>query len=81
MLGKEHVARDDRLFGDGRPTCESETGADFALVHLRAFGEPRLLRVLCHDAVECLHILKSATHQNWVVNALAVVREDANLSL
>ena len=45
-LREEHVARDDRLLGDGGPAGEPEFRAQGALVHLRVLGEARLLGVL-----------------------------------
>jgi hypothetical protein len=64
VLGEQHVAGDDRLLGDGRPAGQAEPGADLALVHLGALGEPRLLGVLGDDAVERLHVLQRAAHQH-----------------
>ena len=69
-LGEQHVARDDRLLGDRGPPGEAELGADDALVHLSALGEPRLLGVLGDDAAERAHVLERAAHEQRVVNAL-----------
>ena len=44
VLGEQHVAGDDRLLGDRRPAGQAERAGQLALVHLRALGEPRLLR-------------------------------------
>ncbi len=60
----------------GQPP-EAELGRDDALVHLGALGQPRLLGVLGDDAVEGLHVLQGAAHDHGVVDALAVVGEDA----
>ena len=76
MLGQQHIARDDRLLGDGRPAGQPEFTGERALVHLRAFGESRLLGVLRDHAVERLHVFECATHQEWIGDALAVVGED-----
>ncbi len=72
---EQHVARDDRLFGDGRPAGESEFGGERPLVHLRALGESRLLGVLGDDPVERRDVLERATHEQRVVHALAVIAE------
>ena len=56
-----------------------EHGGERALVHLRALGEPRLLRVLGDDAVERLDVLQRAAHEQRVVHARAVVGEHPDL--
>ena len=58
----------------GQPT-QTEHARHRTLVHLSALGEPRLLRVLGHDAVEGLDVLEGAPHQDGVGDALAVVGE------
>ena len=58
----------------GQPVSPSHAG-QLALVHLRALGEPRLLRVLGDDAVERLDVLQRPAHQHGVGDALAVVGE------
>ena len=78
VLGQQHVAGDDRLLGHSGPARQADLGGDDALVHLRALGEARLLRVLGHYAVERLDVLQRATHEDRVVHALAVVGEDAD---
>ena len=76
VLGEQHVAGDDAFLGDGGPAGEAEDGGDLALVHLRAGGEPRFLRVLGHHAVERLDVFQRAAHQDGIVDADAVVGED-----
>ena len=61
----------------GQPARPS-SALDGALVHLGALGEARLLRVLRDHAVEGLHVLERAAHEQGVVHALAVVGEDAH---
>ena len=78
VLGEQHVARDDRLLGDGGPAGETELGRDGALVHLRALGEPRVLCVLGDDAVERLHVLERSPHDQRIPDAEPVVAEDAH---
>ena len=78
VLREQDVAGDDRLLGDRRPAGETEFGRDAALVHLRALGEARVLRVLRDDAVERLHVLEGAAHDQRVPHAEAVVAEDAH---
>ena len=75
MRREQAVAGDDRLLGDGRPAAQPEAAGELALVHLRVLGEPRLLRVLGHDAVEGLDVLQRPAHQHRVGDALAVVGE------
>ena len=58
----------------GQPV-QAEHPGQLALVHLRALGEPRLLRVLGDDAVEGLDVLQRAAHQHRVGDAVAVVGE------
>ena len=78
MLGEEHIARDDRFLRDRGPACEPELGRDGALVHLRALGESRILRMLSDDAAERLHIFERAAHDERIRDARAVVTEDAH---
>ncbi len=79
VCGEQHVAGDDRLLGDRRPAAEPELAGDLALVHLGALGQPGLLGVLGDDAVEGLHVLQRAAHDDRVVHALAVVGEDPDV--
>ena len=76
VRGQQDVAGDDRLLGDRRPAGQAQDPGQLALVHLRALGQPGLLRVLRDDAVEGLHVLQRAPHQVRVGDALAVVGED-----
>ena len=59
----------------GQP-AQAEPAGELALVHLRALGQPRLLRVLGDDAVERLDVLQRPAHQHRVGDAVAVVGED-----
>ena len=76
VRGQQDVAGDDRLLGDRRPAGQAQDPGQLALVHLRALGQPGLLRVLRDHAVEGLHVLQRAPHQVRVGDALAVVGED-----
>ena len=58
----------------GQP-AQAEHAGQLALVHLRALGQPRLLRVLGDDAVEGLDVLQRPAHQHRVGHAPAVVGE------
>src|SRR5690606_14596451 len=78
VLGEEDVTSDDRLLGDRGPATQADLRGDHALVRLGALRETRLLRVLRDDAVERLDVLERAAHEDRVVDALAVVREDAD---
>ena len=79
VLCEQHVARDDRLLGDGRPAGEAEFARERALVHLGALGEARLLRVLGDHAVERLDVLECAAHEQRVGHAESVVAEDPHV--
>jgi hypothetical protein len=72
---EQDVAGDDRLLGDTRPAGQTENAGQRSLVHLRALGQPRLLRVLRDRAAERLHVLERAAHQGGVPDAVAVVGE------
>ena len=76
VLRQQDVAGDDRLLGDRGPAGEAEFGRDAPLVHLRALGEAGVLRVLCDDTVERLHVLEGPAHDERVPHAEAVVAED-----
>ena len=73
VVGQQAVPGDDGLLGDRRPAGQPEPGRDLTLVHLRALGQPGLLRVLGDHPVERLDVLQRAAHQQRVGDAVAVV--------
>ena len=75
VVGQQDVAGDDRLLRGGGPAPQPQHGRHRALVHLRAGGEPRLLRVLGDDPVERLDVLQCPAHEQRVVDTFAVVAE------
>ena len=75
VLSEQHVARDDRLLSDGRPTGKPEFAAEGAFVHLGALGEPRLLGVLRDDALKRFHVLEGTAHEQGIPDARAVIRK------
>ena len=75
VIGQQAVPGDDRLLGDRRPAGQPEPRGHLALVHLRALGQPRLLRVLGDHPVERLDVLQRPAHQQRVGDAVAVVGE------
>ena len=70
-----YVARNDGLLRDGRPALEPQDSREHAFVHLGVLGESRFLRMLGDDAVERLHVLQCAAHQQRVGHAVTVVGE------
>ena len=79
VLGEQDVAGNDAFLGHRRPAGQAQHSRDVAFVHLGAGGEPGFLRVLGHDAVERLDVFEGAAHQHGIVDADAVVGEDADL--
>ena len=79
VLGQQHVAGNDGFFSDGGPAGQAQVCGDFALVHLGALGQARLLRVLRNHAVESLDVFEGAAHHCRVVHAHAVVGEHAHV--
>ncbi len=79
MFSEQHIAGDDRFFGYSGPARQAQARTEHAFVHLRASGEPRLLRVLRNNAVEGLYVFEGTTHQQRVGHALAIVRKDSHL--
>ena len=79
VLSQQHVAGNDCLFSDGGPAGQAQVSGHLTFVHLGAFGQARLLRVLCNNAVEGLDVFEGAAHHGGVVHAHAVVREHAHV--
>ena len=75
VRGEQAVAGDDRLLGHGGPAGQAEPAGHLPLVHLRALGEPGLLRVLRDHPVERLDVLQRPAHQHGVGHAPPVVGE------
>ncbi len=76
VLCEQNVPSDERLLGHRGPARETQFRAEGALVHLSAFGESRILRVLGDDAAERRDVLEGTTHEQGIRHALAVVAED-----
>ena len=72
-FGEQDVARDDDVFGDARPTAQTEPRRDDPLVHLRALGERVVFGVLDDREIEGARVLERAAHDRARRDAAPVV--------
>ena len=72
------IAKHHELFGNRRPTWQTQRRATLTLVHHRTFGERGNFTVLSQRDAETFGIFHGPTHEQFVLYTVAVVSKDAH---
>ena len=75
-----NVAKHHELFGNRRPTWQTQRRATLTLVHHRTFGERGNFTVLSQRDTETFGVFHGPTHEQFVLYTVAVVSKDAHAS-
>jgi hypothetical protein len=79
VLGQENIARDNRFFGNSRPSSQAQFGRYNSFIHLRTNSKRRILSMLRNNSIKCFYIFERPAHQKRIGNTLAIITKYSNL--